>query len=206
MTLWTVARRAPLSKAFSRQEHWSGLPFPPPGDLPNRGTESPALAGGFFTAEPLWEPHTYQNSQNDKDWPTECGWDEMGNSWNSRRRWPTRETTRPPRAQRVFVSDTGAATRVGSPLLRTQGSESARPREGLDTGVHSGSATAPICKQCRRPRAGERINQLCCLHTGIITQQHKGINYWAPTIKQCPGNYAECKNSHLSYDSTYIKF
>ena len=39
---------------FSRQEHWSGLPCPPPGDLPNPGIEpaSPTLAGGFFTAEP----------------------------------------------------------------------------------------------------------------------------------------------------------
>ena len=39
---------------FSRQEYWSGLPFPPPGDLPKPGTEpaSPALAGGFFTTEP----------------------------------------------------------------------------------------------------------------------------------------------------------
>ena len=48
---WTVARPAPLSVGFSRQEFWSGLPFSPPGDLPNPGTEtaSPALAGGFFT-------------------------------------------------------------------------------------------------------------------------------------------------------------
>jgi len=39
---------------FSRQEYWSGLPLPPPVDLPNLGIElmSPALAGGFFTAEP----------------------------------------------------------------------------------------------------------------------------------------------------------
>ena len=53
-TLWTVAHQAPLSMGFSRQEYWSGLPCPPPGDLPNRGIEpttlmSPALAGGFFT-------------------------------------------------------------------------------------------------------------------------------------------------------------
>ena len=53
-TPWTIARQAPLSMGFSRQEHWSGLPGPPPGDLPNRGTEpasltSPALAGDFFT-------------------------------------------------------------------------------------------------------------------------------------------------------------
>ena len=49
-TPWTVARQAPLYMEFSRQEYWSGLPFPPPGDLPNPGTEhasllSPALAG-----------------------------------------------------------------------------------------------------------------------------------------------------------------
>ena len=53
-TPWTVARQAPLSVGFSRQEYWSGLPFPPPGDLPDPGIKpaslvSPALAGGFFT-------------------------------------------------------------------------------------------------------------------------------------------------------------
>ena len=38
-TLWTVAHQAPLSMGFSRQEYWSGLPFPSPGDLPNPGIE-----------------------------------------------------------------------------------------------------------------------------------------------------------------------
>ena len=54
VTPWTVAQQAPLSTGFSSQESWSGLPFPPPRDLPNPGIEpvSPALAGGFFTAEP----------------------------------------------------------------------------------------------------------------------------------------------------------
>ena len=49
---WAVARQAPLSVEFSRQEYWSGLPFPTPGDLSNLGMEpiSPALASGFFTA------------------------------------------------------------------------------------------------------------------------------------------------------------
>ena len=53
----TAARQAPLSKGFSRQEHWSGLPSPPPGDLPHPGTgpEFPALAGGFFTIRASWE-------------------------------------------------------------------------------------------------------------------------------------------------------
>ena len=59
-TLWTVAHQAPLSMGFSRQECWSGLPFPPPGDLPNPGIEptsltSPALAGGVFTTSATWE-------------------------------------------------------------------------------------------------------------------------------------------------------
>ena len=54
MTPWTVACQAPLSMGFSRQEDWSELPFPPPGDLPRPGIEpsSPALAAGFFTTEP----------------------------------------------------------------------------------------------------------------------------------------------------------
>ena len=54
MTPWTVAHQAPQSMGFSRQEYWSGLPFPSPGDLPDPGIEpeSPALAGRFFTAEP----------------------------------------------------------------------------------------------------------------------------------------------------------
>ena len=54
-TLWTVAHQAPLSMGFSRQRYWSGLPFPPPGDLhPGIKPESPvspALAGRFFTTE-----------------------------------------------------------------------------------------------------------------------------------------------------------
>ena len=49
-------RQAPLSMEFSRQEYWSGLPFPTPADLPDPGIEpislaSPALVGGFFTTE-----------------------------------------------------------------------------------------------------------------------------------------------------------
>ena len=59
VTLWTVACQAPLSLGFSRQEYWSGLPCPPPGDLPNPGIEpaSPALAGRFFTTSTTWEAH-----------------------------------------------------------------------------------------------------------------------------------------------------
>ena len=49
-----VARQAPLSMGFPRQEYWSGLPFPSPGDLSDPGIEpgSPALADRFFTIEP----------------------------------------------------------------------------------------------------------------------------------------------------------
>ena len=53
----TVATQVPLSMEFSRQEYWSGLLFPLPGDLPDPGIEPvpPALAGSFFTTGPTWE-------------------------------------------------------------------------------------------------------------------------------------------------------
>ena len=58
VTPWTLACQALLSVEFSRQEYWSGLPFPTPGDLLNTGIEpvSPALAGGFFATEPPGKP------------------------------------------------------------------------------------------------------------------------------------------------------
>ena len=57
VTLWTIAHQAPLSMGFSRQEYWSGLPCPPPGNLPNSGIKpeslmSPTLAGRFLTTRP----------------------------------------------------------------------------------------------------------------------------------------------------------
>ena len=60
VTPWTVAHQAHLSMGFSRHKYWSGLPGPPPGDLPDPGIEpsflmSPALAGGFFTISASWE-------------------------------------------------------------------------------------------------------------------------------------------------------
>ena len=68
-TLWTVACQAPLSMGFSRQEHWSGLPCPPPGDLPNSGTESAspvssALAGSSLPLAPPGKP-LLNNMQNE---------------------------------------------------------------------------------------------------------------------------------------------
>ena len=60
VTPWTVAHQAPPSilLRISQQEHWSGLPFPPPGNLPDSGIEprSPALPGGFFTTKPPGKP------------------------------------------------------------------------------------------------------------------------------------------------------
>ena len=57
-TPWTVAHQAPLSMGFSRQEYWSGLPFPSPGDLPDTGIKpvSPALVCRFFTTAPPGKP------------------------------------------------------------------------------------------------------------------------------------------------------
>ena len=74
-TLWTVAYQAPLSMRFSRKEYWSGLPCPPPGDLPDPGVElmsltSPELAGKFFVTITTWEAlalHLYPSNAN--IWP-----------------------------------------------------------------------------------------------------------------------------------------
>ena len=71
-TLWTVARQTPLSMGFSRQEYWSGLPCPRPGDLPHPGIELASLyvsctAGGFFTTSAIREALIF--------------W--IGNSWDS---------------------------------------------------------------------------------------------------------------------------
>ena len=68
-TLWTIACQAPLSMELPRQQHWIGLPFPSPGDLPDPGIKpsSPLLAGRFFTTEPqgksiLWENRCFYAS------------------------------------------------------------------------------------------------------------------------------------------------
>ena len=63
-TPWTVAHQVPLSMGFPRQEYWSGLPFPIPGDLPEAGIEPtspapPALAGRVFTTSATWEAPIY---------------------------------------------------------------------------------------------------------------------------------------------------
>ena len=59
---WTVAYQASLSMGFSRQEYWSGLPFPSPGDLPDSGIKpgSPALEGDALTSEPPGKPIYYK--------------------------------------------------------------------------------------------------------------------------------------------------
>ena len=58
-TPWTVAHQAPPSMGFSRQEYWSGLPFPSPGDLPNPGIElgSPVLQTDALPSEPPGKPN-----------------------------------------------------------------------------------------------------------------------------------------------------
>ena len=57
-TSWTIACQAPLSMEFSSQEYWSGLPCPPPGDLPDPGIKprSPTLQAGSFPSEPPGKP------------------------------------------------------------------------------------------------------------------------------------------------------
>ena len=61
MTPWTIVHQAPLCMEFSRQEYWTGLPFPSPGDLPDPGMEpeSPTLQAGSLLSEPPGKPVGY---------------------------------------------------------------------------------------------------------------------------------------------------
>ena len=67
VTLWAVSHQTPMPMGFSRQEHWNGMPCPPPGNHLNPQTEpasltSPTLAGGFFTTSATREAHTPERS------------------------------------------------------------------------------------------------------------------------------------------------
>ena len=79
------AHQAPLSMVFSRQECWSKLPCPPPGDRPNPGKEpmsfrSPALAGMFFTTSTIWEAHMYTL-------PTHCKCETYCSAVSAAKKW-----------------------------------------------------------------------------------------------------------------------
>ena len=68
---WTIAHQAPLSMGFSRQEYWSGLPFPSPGDFPDIEIKpvSPLLASRFFTSVPPGKPvYVYLYPNSDLKW------------------------------------------------------------------------------------------------------------------------------------------
>ena len=71
MTPWMVAYQAPRSMGFSRQEYWSGLPLPSPGDLPNLGLEpgSPALQTDALPSEPLGKPENSNIYDKNKNTP-----------------------------------------------------------------------------------------------------------------------------------------
>ena len=78
-TLWTIVHQAPLFMGFSRQEYWSGLQYPPLGDLPEAGFKpaslmSLSLAGIFFTTSTIWEAQSSWCAQVAQScpWPTLC--------------------------------------------------------------------------------------------------------------------------------------
>ena len=75
MTPWTVAHQAPLPMGFSRQEYWSGEPFPSPGDLIDPGMEpgSPALQADSLPSEPPGSPYVSQLGRLKKSPQTEGG-------------------------------------------------------------------------------------------------------------------------------------
>ena len=97
---WTVASQAPLSMEFPRQEYWSGLPFPAPGDLPHPGIKLvspafPALAGRFFTIGSPGKPQA-EYTLSYWFWPNHhkpCNWTILG----SQKEWQGLKGTSKPR-------------------------------------------------------------------------------------------------------------
>ena len=92
VTLWTVAHQAPPSMEFSRQEYWSGLPCPPPGDLPKPRDQAQAshIAGRFFIIWATWEAHTYITNGKISakiKFGKERGWIDLGDFPGSRIAW-----------------------------------------------------------------------------------------------------------------------
>ena len=86
MTPWTVARQAPLSMEFSRQEYWSWLSFPSPARLPDPWIKptSHALAGGFFTTSATWEAHSYESKSESRSVVSDSlRLHELYSPWNS---------------------------------------------------------------------------------------------------------------------------
>ena len=105
-TPWTATSQVPLSMGFSSQEYWSGLPCPPPGDLPNPGIKpasltSPALAGGFFTTSATWNGRGTKPSEShrwDFCWPMRercslCQWPGAGSQGSHTVTGATRKPT-----------------------------------------------------------------------------------------------------------------
>ena len=88
VTLRSIARQAPLSMGFSRQEYWSGLPCPPPGDLPDPSFKlaslmPPALGGEFFTISATWEAQ-HTGSRLVRFIPAEASRDAQGREHHSK--------------------------------------------------------------------------------------------------------------------------
>ena len=91
MTLWIVACQTPLSMGFSRQEYWSRLSCPPPGDIPDPGMETPSLAsliaGRFFSAEPPGKPTWFYRSTTTQEEAFSNLWSLPEMSWSNELAW-----------------------------------------------------------------------------------------------------------------------
>ena len=128
VTPGTVAHQAPLSMGFSRQEYWSGLPFPPPGHLPDPGIEpaSPALAGGFFTTSHQGSPDGHNKGRQPlTDTTHHCHTRKEEGGWDAE--LPAERDCRSPGVKRVGILQ-GPFMDPGSPHPRPQSALEVLPR------------------------------------------------------------------------------
>ena len=125
VTPWTAARQAPVSTGFSRQEHWSGLPCSPPGDLSGPALSlcpSPGLAGGSFTTSATWDA---LQSCSGWGWVLRSQW--QTRAWNSAE-FSTRECANQVWAPAVHMGPAAVSVALSCPTLMTPGTVSCQAR------------------------------------------------------------------------------
>ena len=132
MTPWIVACQAPLSMEFSRQEYWSGLPFPSPGDLPNPGIKPdlPALQADSLPSEPREKP---EFSKTDLKMESQCSKRKTAQKLPPRRRKMTRLTA---------GTHASYGSRTQSPSGWTEGGTPTSPAPSI---THPTKAAGMVC-------------------------------------------------------------
>ena len=169
---WTVPHQASQSMGFSRQEYWSGLPFPSVGDLPDPGIQpkSPGSVGGFFTSEPpilAWK--YFRDICPDEQITHECGGRHRDPVW---RRLNTSCSGQINRSRAVTFNWC-----IPLPLETSSRSRPECPCPGTKENVHQTKALCTSTWDVEKSEESEARSQFKLLEMGLI-QLCKGEMHW----------------------------